>query len=151
MARRDRSEYLQAYRAANREKAAACTREWRRADPERARQSQRASYLRNRDKCREAMREYQRSRPVETQARIERWRAANPERALLIDAKVLLSAATGIRIAEVPLALAEAKAAQLAVVRALRAARDTDGSPKGPDRNGLDGEAATAGAEGIAR
>lgn len=29
-------------------------------------------------------------------------------------------------------------------------ARDTDGSPKGPDRNGLDGEAATGGAEGIA-
>jgi hypothetical protein len=29
--------------------------------------------------------------------------------------------------------------------------RDTDGSPKGPDRNGLDGEAATAGAEGIAQ
>jgi hypothetical protein len=28
--------------------------------------------------------------------------------------------------------------------------RDTDGSPQGPDRNGLDGEAATAGAEGIA-
>lgn len=30
-------------------------------------------------------------------------------------------------------------------------ARDTDGRPKGPDRNGLDGEAATAGAEGIAQ
>jgi hypothetical protein len=29
--------------------------------------------------------------------------------------------------------------------------RDTDGSPQGPDRNGLDGEAATAGAEGIAK
>jgi len=31
------------------------------------------------------------------------------------------------------------------------ASRDTDGSPEGPDRHGLDGEAATAGAEGIAR
>lgn len=29
--------------------------------------------------------------------------------------------------------------------------RDTDGSPEGPDRNGLDGEAAAAGAEGIAK
>lgn len=29
--------------------------------------------------------------------------------------------------------------------------RDTDGSPEGPDRNGLDGEAATAGAVGIAK
>lgn len=28
---------------------------------------------------------------------------------------------------------------------------DTDGSPEGPDPKGLDGEAATAGAEGIAR
>jgi hypothetical protein len=35
-------------------------------------------------------------------------------------------------------------------LRAELRARDTDGSPKGPDRNGLDGEAATAGAEGIA-
>jgi hypothetical protein len=30
-------------------------------------------------------------------------------------------------------------------------ARDTDGSPEGPDPKGLDGEAATAGAEGIAQ
>lgn len=29
--------------------------------------------------------------------------------------------------------------------------RDTDGSPEGPDRNGLDGEAAPARAEGIAQ
>jgi hypothetical protein len=29
--------------------------------------------------------------------------------------------------------------------------RDTDGSPEGPDPQGLDGEAATAGAEGIAQ
>lgn len=123
MGRRDRTEYLRAYREGNREKARQTTREWRAANPERAKASQRASYKRHRKKRQEAQRAYRTANSAKAMARNKAWRAANPGKAIVHDAKTLLAAATGLPIRQVPRALALAKAAQLGVIRAVRAAQ----------------------------
>jgi hypothetical protein len=54
-------------------------------------------------------------------------------------------------VIELHIAHHKARVAALSATAAVELARDTDGSPEGRDAQQLDGEAATAGAEGIAQ
>jgi hypothetical protein len=119
--RRERTEYLRAYREAHREKAKATTRAWRAADAEREKASKRASYLRHRGRRLEAMRAYGAANAPKLTEYRKAWLRANPETARLYAAKILLSAATGLRFSQIPQPLAEAKASWLAVIREVRA------------------------------
>jgi hypothetical protein len=143
MKRRDRTEYMRAYRESRREQAKEYARAWRADDPDRARATQRASYLRYRDSRIAANKRYVAAHSAELNDYRKKWLASDPDRERLYAAKRLIRAATGMRIASIPSELAEAKAAQLAVIRAVK--RAAQGMPpEGPRREGGSGASAPA-------
>lgn len=100
----DRAERQRKYRAKNRDKTNA---------------EARASWHRNKDKRanRERRKAYYLANYERIYAYIQKWRVANPERELLYHAKRLLNEATGIRIAEIPDDIADAKRQQIMLHR----------------------------------
>lgn len=121
---RDRTEYLRKYREAHREEAKAYARRYRAEHPDKTAASKRATYLKNRPKRLAAMQAWSAAQSAEAKrARKTAWRTANPDKALVIDAKILLATAAKCRILDLPPVLIEAKTAQLKVLRALRGAK----------------------------
>lgn len=103
------------------EKRAADARRYRAEHREKVNAEARASYHRNKAKNRARRKQYYIDNYDKIYTAIQRWRKRNPDRELLYHAKRLLNEATGIRIAEIPDELAEAKAMQIKLHRTAQA------------------------------
>lgn len=100
----NREQYLAArkcYRQKNAEKIKAADKEWR-------------------DKNGDRIRKYRQERVSEANAATRKYRAKRGPKYIIAEAKNVINQTTGIPFRHIPLSLAEAKAAQLAVLRATR-------------------------------
>jgi hypothetical protein len=104
--------------AANKDKYAALAREYRRKNAAAIAARALAKYYANKEAINERRKGYRQKHYAKIYARIQRWRKENPEREFLYHAKRLLAEQTGLRFADIPDDLAEAKAEQIRLHRA---------------------------------
>ena len=121
------AEYKRAYYAANRERICAQNEAWRQRNREQSNAAQRRRAASNRKAVREWKREHYAKNREALKAQRSAWLAVNPDKAFLYYAKRKISHSCGVAFALVPDALAEAKAAQLKVVRAASVGRNPKG------------------------
>lgn len=118
---RQRAQY-----AKHKEKRVAYAREYRIQKRDEVNARARERYYENRDEINERRKGYRARHYAKIYARIQKWRAENPEREFLYHAKRLLNEQTGIPFAEIPAELAEAKVEQLKITRWVRDAQAKD-------------------------
>lgn len=118
----DIAEYQRKYREAHRDKSRQYRRDLRTGESrERILEAQRASYERNREECLRRSKEYARKNREQVRARTRQWLKDNPDKADIHGVKANLSVSIGVRVADLPMDLVEAKVAQVRIARWVRA------------------------------
>lgn len=115
--------------AKHKEKRIEYAREYRRRNRERLNAEALERYQRNREARLEQRKGYRKANAAKIYARIQAWRKRNPDKEFLYHAKRVLAEATGMRVADIPDDIAQAKVEQLKITRWIReqlARRDGD-------------------------
>lgn len=109
-----------AYYLNNRDKVLETNRQWRGANKERVRAAWDAWEVANNFSSKDAQRRYRETHPERVRCSDSAWREKSPDKVDIYRAKTCLAAAAGMTTKDVPISLAEAKAAQLRVGRAIK-------------------------------